>query len=142
MATTWCATCQVWRAAVHSLWLAPCVAAVWRWRSSPSTSSTRTLVPPLILTLTNPIKYLHYKLHYPLSTTTVPLPLKSTQDRGHGRHAAAERDALHLDVRSPCSQPQAVWLVLYSSRMIWPHAQLTTVGVRAGLARDSVHGIV
>jgi hypothetical protein len=24
--------------------------------------------------------------------------------------------------------------VLYSSRMIWPHAQLTTVGVRAGLA--------
>ena len=32
--------------------------------------------------------------------------------------------------------------VLYSSRMIWPHAQLTTVGVRAGLARASVHGIV
>jgi len=46
MATTWCATCQVWRAAVHSLWLAPCVAAVWRWRSSPS-SSTRTLWYPL-----------------------------------------------------------------------------------------------
>ena len=34
LTATWHATCQVWRAATHSLWRAPCVAAVIRSKNA------------------------------------------------------------------------------------------------------------